>query len=88
MGVPGSSGRAFPCSMQVWSYRPSPGSHREPRGGLTLPFSQDILGRITIAVVVRPTLGTGPLPLIEVKVLQNPGHTPNRFCWRDTSDQF
>ena len=53
-GFPASSRRAFPGSMQVWSYRFSTGEDREPLGlGIT--------GGVDIPVMHRPTLWTGPL---------------------------
>ena len=59
-GFPASSRRAFPGSMQVWSYRLSTGEHREPLGF-------DIQGSVRIPIVDSTTFGTGPLPNIQIK---------------------
>jgi hypothetical protein len=49
--------------MQVWAYRFSAGQHREPLGF-------DIAGCVGVPIMDRATLGTRPLPNIQLQLLQ------------------
>ena len=58
-------------AIQVWAYRASTGQHREPLGF-------DIQGSVRVPIMDGATLGTGPLPNIQIQIIQEipAGMTP------------
>src|SRR5215472_15528046 len=51
-------------AIQVWAYRASTGQHREPLGF-------DIRGSVRVPIMDGATLGTGPLPNIQIKRVEH-----------------